>query len=393
MWAAAGVLTTVYILGTLPSPLYVVYRQAFGFSELTLTLVYASFVIGTLAAMLFAGRLSDEIGRRPLVWTSLAVSVVADVLFLCAVSTGWLFAARIVSGLAVGFASGASTAWIVELHPRRDRIGGTQAAVTGNVLGLALGPLIAGVLAQWAPMPLRLSYLVWLALVPFEAAAIGLSKESRPAQKRLRQASLRPHLGVPPEVRKGFVAPAIAAFATFAVLGFYTALIPSLLARSLHIKSHAAAGAVVAGLFLTGVAVLTTAPRLNPHRGLAIGLALLIPGTALLVGAEFAHSLLLLLLATVVGGAASGLGYFYGLRVVNEIAPEDRRSELVSTYLVVCYLAISMPVIGIGVVSTIGSPPLATAIFGGVVALLAATALLFELLRSHAPRTEQHSTS
>lgn len=382
MWVVAGVLTAIYVLSTLPTPLYEAYRQAFGFSKVTLTLIYAAYVVGTVLTMFFLGRLSDEIGRRPVVLVSIALCAISAALFLLATSTVWLLAARITSGFGIALASGASTAWILELHPRKDGPVATQVALTANTLGLAIGPMLAGILAQYAPAPLRLSYWIFLPLVLLAALPVWLAEETLHHPRRLAQVSLRPRLGVPKEIRGEFVTPAIAAFVTFSVLGFYSALLPSVVTRSLHDSNLALAGGIVGGLFLVGALTIATAPRIEPRTGMVIGLALLVPGVGLLLAAEAAHSLFLLWAGTVLAGAAGGLGYRFGLQRVNELTPEDRRSEVISSYLIVCYAAVSLPVIGVGVLGNATDPLLADFVFGGLIVLLALAALAGEARRS-----------
>jgi len=393
MWAVAAELGAIYVLSNLPTPLYVIYRQAFGFSQLTLTVIYAVYVVGTIATMFFLGRLSDQIGRRPVVLASLVLAGLSGIAFLLAASTPWLIVARILSGFAIALASGASTAWILELHPRQDKAGATQIALAANSLGLAVGPLIAGFLADVAPAPLRLPYVAFLPLVLAAAALIWASQETIEEPTPLKDTSLRPRLGVPREIRSSFVTPATAAFATFAVLGFYSALIPSLLGQALHISSHAVAGGIVAGLFLVSTAAIVAAPRVEPRTGMIAGLLLLVPAIALLVIAEACHSMTLLLAGTAVGGLASGLGYRFGLQRVNELAPEEQRSEVISSYLIVCYAAISLPVVGVGVLSGATNPMVADAVFGGLIAALAIAALVFELRPSRRKAAQRRGAS
>src|SRR5690242_12090638 len=109
-WVAAMAITGLYLLSTLPTPLYVIYRETFGFSEITLTLVYATYVVGTVGSMLFLGRLSDQIGRRPIVLTAFGVGFIAAIVFVFAGSLAWLFAGSILSGCAIALVSGAGVA-------------------------------------------------------------------------------------------------------------------------------------------------------------------------------------------------------------------------------------------------------------------------------------------
>ncbi|HVV51045.1 MAG TPA: MFS transporter [Polyangia bacterium] len=385
-WVVAACLAIIYVLSTLPTPLYVVYRQALGFSKLTLTLIYAAYVVGSVGAMFFLGRLSDQVGRRPVVLASLAIGLLAVVLFLAAGGTPWLYAARIVSGLAIALASGASTAWIVEARGPADKRGGTRIAIGANLLGLGVGPLLGGILAEVAPAPRRLPYLPMLALLVVALALAWAGRETVAQRRRWREAELRPRFGVPGSIRTAFLVPAIAAFATFAVLGFYSALLPSVLQNALRQSSRALSGGVAGGMFL--IAALTVAlAGVQPLTGVITGLALVVPGVAMMVVAERVRSLALLLCASATIGVASGFGYFFGLELVNEMAPEDRRSEVVSGYLIVCYGAISLPVIGIGLLGTASSPLFADTLFGVLVAGLAIAALTIEIVlraRHHA---------
>ncbi|HWE25885.1 MAG TPA: MFS transporter [Myxococcales bacterium] len=392
VWAVAAELAAIFVLSTLPTPLYSLYRKEFGFSQIVLTVTYAVYVVGSLSTMFFLGRLSDQIGRRPVVFAAAGIAAASAVVFVFAASTPALLAARILSGFAMALASGASTAWIVE-HTGDDEARGTRIAIGANLLGLGVGPILAGCFAQFGLAPFRSPYLVFLGLLLFAVAAIWLSPETVRDGKPLRQASLRPRLGVPRELRSRFASPAIGAFATFSLLGFYSALVPALLEHALHNSSEALAGAVVGGLFLVGTLTIVATPRLDPRTGMLSGLALLIPATALLVLAEAVHSLVLLLLGTAIAGVASALGYRCGLQVVNQLSPADRRSEVVSTYLIVCYAAISLPVVGVALVSTAAGPLFADAVFGGIVVVLAIAALAFELTvaRRASPRAA-HAT-
>jgi MFS family permease len=363
----------------LPTPIYVLYRQQFRFSEIVLTLIYAAYVIGTVATMFFLGRLSDQIGRRPVVLISLGIAAASAIVFFFANATAWLFPARILNGLAIALASGAITAWIVELQTRQDTPLATQITIGANLLGLGLGPFVTGLLAEYVKWPLRLCYVVFLFLLVPTVIFIWISEETLDNPRPLALASVTPRFGVPREIREQFIPPVIAAFATFSALGFYSALISSLLAESLQNKNHAVAGAVVAELFLVGTAAVAVTPRLQSQKGMLLSLILLLPGVGLLIWAEAAHSMWILITGTAVTGAATGLGSRFSLQVINEIAPENRRSEMVPSYLVACYCGISLPVIGIGLVSQASTPLVANSIFAVFTSMLAIVAFLVQL--------------
>ena len=378
IWLIAFELAIVFAGSTLLTPLYLPYRHKFGFGELTLTLVYAAYVIGNLLVLFFFGRLSDQIGRKKATWPALAAAFLSTLAFASAAATSWLFVGRALSGFATGLAAGAATAWITELHPRKDKEESAVIAVSGNTLGLAAGPLLGGLLAAYAPLPLRLSFFAYLGLLALAALAVYRIPESveKPVSE-WKQISLKPRLGVPKEIRMQFVSPAVAAFGIMSLVGFYSALVPGLLAQDLHRASPAAGGIVVcAFFFVAAITSLLLRDRLESRNAMLGGLSLLLPSVALLVWAQAARSLTLLVASTVIGGIAMALAYFGSLQVVNRIAPGEQRSEVVSSYMIFCYLGNSVPVIGIGLLSGIVGSMAAHSIFAGVVAGLAIIGLV-----------------
>jgi MFS family permease len=374
--AVAAELGIMFIGAILPTPLYPLYREAFGFSGVTLTLIYATYVLGNLAALLFFGRLADQIGRRAASLPAVAVGIASAGLFAAAQSTGWLFVARGVSGFSTGLASGAATAWIAELFAGPDKSRAARIASAANFFGCAAGPLIGGLFAQFAFAPLRLCYLAFLVLLCGAAAAILLPGETVTRPKPLRDVDLRPRIGVPPGIRLQFVSPAVTGFATFSLIGFYSALIPSLLGETLHQSAPLLAGGVVCELFLIAAVAILISGLLPSQTATLAALLLLPPSVWILVGAEFAHSLALLLCAAALGGLAGGLGYRGSLEVINRIAPADRRSEVVSSYMIALFAGNSVPVIGIGFLSAATTALTAHVIFAAVLTVLAGLAML-----------------
>ena len=301
----AAELAIMFVGATIPTPLYPLYQQAFGFSGITLTLIYAVYVLGNMVALLIFGRLSDQIGRRNVTVPAICFGIASTLVFASATSTPWLFAARILSGFATGLAAGAATAWIAELLPKNEKEAAAPIATTANFIGLALGPLLAGTLAQFALWPLRLSYIVYLILLSTIGAAIFLVPETvRNPKRRIRDASLRPRLGVPKQIRVAFLSPAVTAFVTFALIGFYAALIPSLLRESLHQATPVVAGAVVFLLFLAAALIVVVTGKLSGRTAMLWGLALLPPSLGLLLTAEVMNSTLMLAFASVLSGVS-----------------------------------------------------------------------------------------
>jgi MFS family permease len=375
MWVAVAGIAALYIGSTLPTPLYPIYRREFGFSEFIVTAIYASYVIGNLIALFALGRLSDQLGRRPTTLMAFAVLFASVLCFLAATGTTWLFAARALNGLAAGLGAAALTAWIAELEPRHDKARAAVVASTGNLAGLGLGALIAGLLAQYGPWPLRSSYAVYLIIVVvIVVLTLAVPEGVGHPVREAGALSLRPRIGVPRNLRLAFIAPAAMAFATFALGGFYAALAPGLLADRLEQHNLAMVGALVALFFGTGAVTAAKTGALTPRPALLSSTILLLVGLALLVTADHMRSMVMLLIATVVSGGATALGYRCSLQIVNEIAPADQRAELVSSYLLVCYTANSLPVIGVGLLSLAVGAVSAHLAFAVLLAVLSVTA-------------------
>jgi MFS family permease len=382
--AVAIQLGVMFVGAILPTPLYPLYRQAFGFSGVTLTLIYATYVLGNLAALLLFGRLADQIGRRAASLPAVAVGIASTIVFAAAQGTGWLFAARALSGFSTGLASGAATAWIAELYGGRDRGGAARIASGANFFGCAAGPLIGGLFAQFAFAPLRLPFFAYLILLCGAAGAILIPRETVTQRKPLGNVSLRPRVGVPPGIRLQFVSPAVTGFATFSLIGFYSALIPSVLGETLHQSAPLVAGLIVCELFLVAAVAILASGMFASQTATLAALLLLPPSVWILVGAEVAHSLALLVFAAALGGLAGGLGYRGSLEVINRIAPGDRRSEVVSSYMIAIFAGNSVPVIGIGFLAAAATALTAHVVFAAVLTVLAGVALLTGL--KFAPR-------
>jgi MFS family permease len=373
----AAELAIMFVGATLPTPLYSLYQDAFSFSSVVLTLIYAAYVLGNLFALLVFGRLSDQIGRKNATLPAIGFAIASTAVFLLANGTSWLFAARVLSGFATGLASGTATAWISELPGKDGKSATGRIASIANFVGLAAGSLIAGLLAAFAPWPLHLSFLVYLLFLLAIGAAIIFTPETiKDPVDNLRDLSLAPRVGVPKKIRLKFVSPAITAFVVFALIGFYAALIPNLLSESLHQKSPAVSGGVVFELFAVAAVCVILTRRFASRTAVLVSLALLPPSLWLLVAAQLAQSMLLLIGATALGGLSSALGYRGSLEEVDRISPPDRRSELVSSYLVAVYGGNSLPVIGIGLLSAIASSTVAHVSFAALITVLAGIALV-----------------
>lgn len=335
---------------TLPTPLYPLYQEKFGFSELTVTVVYAVYAFGVIGVLLLAGNASDTLGRRPTLRWGLAFAAASAVCFLCADALGWLYAGRLLSGLSAGLFTGAATAYVMELAPPGGTARATLVATAANMGGLGCGPLLAGLLAEYAPDPLLLPFAVHLVLVAVSALVLQWLPETVAEREPL--SAVRPRKpALPARVRAVFVPAAVASFAGFALFGVFTSVSPAFLARYLHVDNHAVSGLVVALAFFASTAGQVAAGRVGPTRSLPLGCAVLFAGLVLLACALHTDQLVFVILAALVGGTGQGLAFRAALSAVAAASPPDRRAAVLSSLFVVAYTGISLPVIGVGLLA------------------------------------------
>ncbi|MFD3440365.1 MFS transporter [Streptomyces sp. NPDC058685] len=347
---AAGIFAVCMAGTTLPTPLYGLYQQEIGFSELIVTVVFAVYAFGVIGVLLLAGNISDTVGRRPVLLCGLVLAALSAVCFLGESGLPLLFLGRFLSGLSAGLFTGAATAFVMECAPPGKEGRAAFASTAANIGGLGCGPLLAGLLAEYAPWPLKLPFLVHLALVAVSFVVLWFLPETVRGPKPLRVARPeRPSL--PPRVRAVFVPAGLAAFVGFSLLGVFTSVSPAFLAQSLGVENLAVVGLIVFLAFFASTAGQLLVPRLGVARALPVGCFTLIAGLALLAGALASDLLALVVLSALVGGAGQGLAFRGAVASVASAAPEEHRAGVISSLFVVAYTGISIPVIGIGVLA------------------------------------------
>ncbi|BBY14637.1 MFS transporter [Mycolicibacterium litorale] len=329
---------------TVPTPLYALYADRMHFQVLTTTIIFATYAGGVLFALLAFGSWSDAVGRRPMLLAGVGFAIASAVVFLVADSVALLLIGRVLSGLSAGVFTGTATAAVIEAAPERWRTRAAAVATVANIGGLGAGPLLAGFLVQYAPQPLHLVFVVHIVMAVLAGLAVLIVPETSPRGGRV---GLQ-RLSVPGEALPVFVIAALAAFAGFAVTGLFTAVAPSFLADVVGVGNHAVTGAIVCSIFASSAATQIAANRIPPPRAVAVGCAILVAGMATLAVALHFSSLPGLVAAAVISGVGQGMSFSRGLAAVVERTPPQRRAEVSSTYFVVAYVAISLPVIGEG---------------------------------------------
>jgi MFS family permease len=378
--AIAAIFVTFTAASSAPSPLYVVYQQLWGFSAVTLTVIFAVYVVGLIGALLVLGALSDHVGRRPVLAAAVGLEMVALILFLTAGDVTVLLMARFLQGIATGAALTTLGAALVDLNPPHAP---GRAGLVNSVVppaGLAIGSLGAGALVQFAPGPTHFVYALLLAGMALAALVVLLMPETsggRPGGA----ASLIPRLGVPSRLRGAVLAIVPIIVASWALGGLYLSLGPSVAVGVFGLSNHLIGGLVVTLLCGTG-AVAAFALRAWPTpRVLMIAGALLTAGTAVTLAGVQTPSVVLAAVGTVLAGIGFGASALASFGTLALLAAPQERGELFAVALTIAYVAFSLPAVVAGLAATsVGLRP-TTLVYGLVVVVLGALALVAQRLR------------
>ena len=362
---------------TMPTPMYALYSDRLNFTVATTTVIFAIYVGGVLLALLVFGSWSDAVGRRPVLLVGAVCALCSAAVFLFADTVPLLLIGRFLSGLSAGLFTGTATAAVIEAAPPSWRARAPAVATVANIGGLGGGPLLAGVLVQYAPAAVRLGFGAQLVLVVLAVIAVMVVPETSPRTGRVGLQSL----SVPPQVRSVFLVAALAAFAGFAVTGLFTSVAPAFLSEVIGIGNHAVAGLTASSIFAASAAAQLVSTRIPPERAVALGCAILVVGMAVLVGALMFSSLSALIAAAVISGVGQGISFSRGLAEVVEHTPPARRAEVSSTYFVVAYVAVALPVIGAGFAAQAWGLRTSGIVFSVAMGVLAAASLAAILLR------------
>ena len=363
MLAASGV----------PSPLYRVYQQEFGFSSGVLTTVFGIYSFALLASLLVVGGLSDHVGRRPVLIGAFVLEAASMSLFLLADGVGWLLAARVVQGLATGALTSTLGAALLDLQHRERPLGAFINSASPG-LGLSIGAVGAGLLVQFVPSPTDWVFGVLTAVFLLAAVGTYLLPESSPRLPGAA-ASLRPRVHVPPAHRLAFVVALPILVACWALGGLYASLGPSLVADVFGIDNHLVGGLLILALNGTGIAgsvALRTSP---PERALLVGALIFTVGVAGTLAALVATSAGLLFTAAVVTGFGFGAAFLGSVATITHGVAPGHRAGLLASIFVVGYLAFSIPAIAAGIAVGEFGLSRTTEVYGAAVGLLALLAV------------------
>lgn len=350
-WAIGVVFAAAMAFSTVPAPLYAIYRQRDGFSTFMITVVFAAYAVGVIGSLFLAGHTSDWLGRRRLLLAAIAAESVAAVLFLFLTALPWLILARVVTGIGVGLITATATAQMGELHalarPGTGRKRADRVSVAANMGGLALGPLIAGLFAEYVAHPLVVPYAAFLVVLLIAALTVLVVPETveldRPRPRYRPQ-----RVTVPKQGRPLYYTVAVASFASFSILGLFTSVAPGFIAGTLHHTSPLLAGTVTFLVFGAGAMAQIASSGLTAPRQVQLGLTLMALGVLIVTAAVWWPTLALFVIGGVIAGSGVGVLFKGTLATVVGLALPESRGEALAGLFLAAYAGLVVPVLGIG---------------------------------------------
>ncbi|WP_162940207.1 MFS transporter [Gryllotalpicola protaetiae] len=344
-----------------PSPLYVLYQAEWHFSSWLLTLAFSVYAFTLLIALLFAGSLSDYLGRRPVLLGAITLELIALAGLLWAGDVEWVILARALQGFATGVATASVSAALTDLSPPSNRqLGATVASVT-PLAGLTVGALTAGIVIQATQTPIRNVFAGLIVALVVGGAFVLVSPETV-GYSRGAAASIVPRLAIPRASRPAFIASSFLNVAVWLTTSFVLGLLPQIDRTAFGVSSGLANGGIVALLTASGATAVVVSRNLAPRRSALVAATALASGAVIDAIAIFSGHLGLFIAGSVVAGAGVGVGFGGYIRLVMQTADARHRSGLFSAMYVVSYLTFGLPVIVAGLLaSTFTTPAVAIA--------------------------------
>jgi MFS family permease len=384
---AAITFTSLYVTAGALTPLLVVYKDQWTLAPSLLTLAFAVYAIGFLAALLTLGSLSDHVGRRPVLIGALIVQLASNLMFLVAPDIEWVIAARIVQGVAQGAATTAFTAALVELAaPNRKKLGTILGSI-GLTGGLGVGSLLAGLAIQLTPTANSIVFIVLMAITTFGIVVIAFSPETVTRTTGALR-SLVPRVTVPPPARREFLAAAPVIAAIWMLAGLSGGLAPSMVRTVFHLNSGVLNG--LSGFIAPAASAVIGIgfARVDPRRAMTIGIYASIAGAVGIIGGVFAGSLGVMILGLAIAGVGFGASFTAALSLIVPLVGAHQRAGVVAGIYVVCYLAFGVPIVIAGqLADPLGEVP-AVFWYTALTVLLALISLIAQLRVARANRTD-----
>lgn len=371
LWLQALILLTFMAASSAPTPLYSIYRENWGFSAVTLTVVFGVYAVSLLLALLMFGSVSDHIGRRPVIVGALLLDVVSMVVFMTATAIPALIAARLLQGLATGAATSALAAGLVDLDRERSPLINSVAPM----IGLALGALGTSILVQFAPAPMQLTFFVLTVAMLIQAGAACFLPETANKRPGILAAML-PVITVPSHAWRILFLIAPIDIAVWALGGFYLSLGPTLTGFVTRMHAPIIGGVMVFALTISAALAVLILRSWPSQRMVVSGATALMLGVAVTLSGVYDSAASLFFLGTALAGTGFGLGFLGALRALLPVAQPHERAGLMAAFYVLSYLSFSLPVIMAGILANAFGLIAASYYYGAALILLAAAALI-----------------
>jgi MFS family permease len=371
LFLLASILVSFIASSIAPTPLYTTYQAQWHFSPMTTTVVFGIYAVAVLGSLLTLGKLSDHVGRRPVILVAIIIQMIALVIFIFANGVPALLAARIVQGLAAGAAIGSVGAAMIDVNRAR----GTLANSIAPGIGTGLGALLSALFVQFLPIPTRLIYIVLLVILLIQTVGVILMPETvTPMRGALR--SLRPEISLPRGVRGPVLVVAPAIFAGWSLASFFGSLGPALV-RALGPTSIVFGGLALFVLAGTSSATVLVLRNASARTLMLTGIITLILGMIITMVSINTDSVATFFVGVALGGIGFG-GTFQGsLKTVIPLVEAHERASVLSLLYIVSYVGLGLPAVIAGfLVGHGGGLPRTADEFTGAVIVLAAIALL-----------------
>jgi MFS family permease len=373
-------LVVAFAAAAAPIPLYNIYRAEDGFTNAGISLAVVAYAIGTIAALLVLGRLSNHLGRRLTAIASLGLILLGCLLLLDVHAIGTLLAGRLLVGLGTGLASSSLSAYIVDAAPGKPEWLAAVASSQGPMLGLTVGAIASGALVQFGPWPRDLAYLGCAGLLLLSAALIAISPETAsPTPGAWR--SLRPRFRVPARARPLLPVAAAVFLATWATGAFYQAFVPALVEGQLHTRSPLILGLVFAAYMMPSVLGAPVGGRFTSAQAQRVGMLIFLAGMIGIIWAIAAGALVVFIFATIVAGAGQGIATSAAIRGLLHGGGVAERAPIFSAIYLLCYSGAAFPSLISGRLSNTFSLPQIAFGYGG----LAVVATVFTVVGARNP--------
>lgn len=366
-------ITLSFLAGSsVPTPIYPIYQNDWHFSSVTITFIFGIYALSVLAALLVCGRVSDYVGRRPVLLIATVMQMVAMYLMGDADGLSDLISGRVLQGLSTGAAVAAVGAGLIDIDKPRGEIANAIAPISGS----AMGALLGSVIVQFLPFPTHTVFAVLGALFFLQFVGLLLMKDTtmtRPGALR----SLIPQFGVPIQVRPAMLVASAVFFAGWALAGFCASLGPGLIKSVFGVSASLIGGLALATFSGCGVVVILVFKSRPAVTQTYFGCIGLLAGMSLMLASLQSQSITCFFAGVGLAGAGFGVGFQGGIRMVVARALPHQLAGVLSVSFVCCYLGMGVPAIAAGYETASGVEITATAqVFGGSVIGLVVLAII-----------------